>query len=173
MAESPPERDLEREPETHIEEVGEASPHDERVAELIEHTIDVPVLAEAVEQQEAADAADTLEPSIDPATRKQTFRNVVGVNFGGTRTEVKVREFDIVARTADSEFQILLPDPGPTPDERVTALARSVAEEIARHGTSASGDRPGLAFGYAIYPSDGADRETLTARTQTARIRMV
>ena len=45
----------------HIEDVVEASPQDERVAELIEHTIDVPVLAEAVERQEAADAADTLE----------------------------------------------------------------------------------------------------------------
>lgn len=44
-----------------IEEVGEATPRDERVAELIEHTIDVPVLASAVEQQEAADAADVLE----------------------------------------------------------------------------------------------------------------
>lgn len=44
-----------------IEEIGETSPHDERVAELIEHSIDVPILAEAVEQQEAADAADTLE----------------------------------------------------------------------------------------------------------------
>ncbi|MHC4786841.1 MAG: magnesium transporter, partial [Planctomycetota bacterium] len=57
MAESPPEH----EPSSHIEEVGETSAQDERVAELIEHTIDVPVLAEAVEQQEAADAADTLE----------------------------------------------------------------------------------------------------------------
>ena len=51
----------EPQPESHIEEVGETSPQDERVAGLIEHTIDVPVLAEAVEQQEAADAADTLE----------------------------------------------------------------------------------------------------------------
>ncbi|MHC4804152.1 MAG: magnesium transporter [Planctomycetota bacterium] len=58
MPDSPPEH----EPSSHIiEEAGEASPHDERVAELIEHTIDVPVLAEAVEQQEAPDAADTLE----------------------------------------------------------------------------------------------------------------
>jgi magnesium transporter len=57
MAESPPEH----EPSSHIEEVGETSAQDERVAELIEHTIDVPVLAEAVERQEAADAADTLE----------------------------------------------------------------------------------------------------------------
>ncbi|MCH8822307.1 MAG: magnesium transporter [Planctomycetes bacterium] len=44
-----------------IEDIAETSPQDERVAELLEHTIDVPVLAEAVEQQEAADAADTLE----------------------------------------------------------------------------------------------------------------
>ncbi|MHC4142286.1 MAG: CBS domain-containing protein, partial [Planctomycetota bacterium] len=58
MPETPPEQ----EPSSHIiEEAGETSPHDERVAELIEHTIDVPVLAEAVEQQEAPDAADTLE----------------------------------------------------------------------------------------------------------------
>jgi magnesium transporter len=57
MAEPPPEP----QPASHIEEVGEVSPQDERVAELIEHTIDVPVLAEAVEQLEAADAADTLE----------------------------------------------------------------------------------------------------------------
>ncbi|MHC4415686.1 MAG: magnesium transporter [Planctomycetota bacterium] len=47
--------------ESHIEDVGELSPRDERVAELIEHTIDVPVLASAVQEQEAADAADTLE----------------------------------------------------------------------------------------------------------------
>jgi magnesium transporter len=57
MVGSPPEQ----EPSSHIEDVGEASPEDERVAELIEHTIDVPVLAEAVERQEAADAADVLE----------------------------------------------------------------------------------------------------------------
>ncbi len=51
-----------REPdESPIEEVGESSPEGERVAQLIEHTIDIPVFAEAVEQLEAADAADTLE----------------------------------------------------------------------------------------------------------------
>ena len=44
-------------PESHIEDVAESSPQDERVAELLGHTIDVPVLASAVEQQEAADAA--------------------------------------------------------------------------------------------------------------------
>lgn len=44
-----------------VDDSGEKSPEDERVAELLAQTIDVPVLAEAVEQQEAADAADTLE----------------------------------------------------------------------------------------------------------------
>jgi len=39
----------------------EVSDEDERVARLLTHTLDVPALAEAVEQQEAADAADTLE----------------------------------------------------------------------------------------------------------------
>ncbi|MEE2973312.1 MAG: magnesium transporter [Planctomycetota bacterium] len=34
---------------------------DERVAELLEHSLDVPVLASAVEAQDPADAADTLE----------------------------------------------------------------------------------------------------------------
>ncbi len=50
-----------REDMTLIEDAAETSPEDERVAALIAHTIDVPVLAEAVAQQEAADAADTLE----------------------------------------------------------------------------------------------------------------
>lgn len=44
-----------------VEDVSDPSPHDQRVAELMSHTIDVPVLASAVELQAAADAADTLE----------------------------------------------------------------------------------------------------------------
>lgn len=64
------------------------------------------------------DAADIIEPTIDPTTRKQTFRDVVGVNFGGTRTEVKIRDFDVVAtdepatsggtNTAPTPFENLL-----------------------------------------------------------------
>lgn len=57
----PAEPQVESAPTSHVEDVAEISPHDERVAALLEHSIDVPVLAEAVEQQEAADAADTLE----------------------------------------------------------------------------------------------------------------
>ncbi len=60
-SQSPAEPQVESAPTSHVEDVAETSPHDERVAALLEHSIDVPVLAEAVEQQEAADAADTLE----------------------------------------------------------------------------------------------------------------
>ena len=56
-----PARKLPESEPSHIEDVAEVSAEDERIAELIEQTIDVPVLASAVEQQEAADAADTLE----------------------------------------------------------------------------------------------------------------
>lgn len=66
----------------------------------------------------AFDTEDILEPSIDPTTRKQTFRDVVGVNFAGTRTEVKIRDFDVVAtdepatsggtNTAPTPFEHLL-----------------------------------------------------------------
>jgi magnesium transporter len=44
-----------------VEHPTEETPEDRRVATLLAHSIDVPVLAEAVEAQEAADAADTLE----------------------------------------------------------------------------------------------------------------
>ena len=77
-----------------------------------------------------------------------------------------------IARSDDAEFPILLPDPGPTPEERITTLARTVAEELGRH-TGKDGARPGLAFGFAIHPEDGADREALVARTRSPRIRMV
>ena len=60
-SQSPAEPQVESAPTSHVEDVAETSPYDERVAALLEHSIDVPVLAEAVEQQEAADAADTLE----------------------------------------------------------------------------------------------------------------
>ena len=52
---------VEPSPSSPVEDVAETSPQDERVAQLLEHSIDVPVLAEAVQQQEPADAADTLE----------------------------------------------------------------------------------------------------------------
>jgi len=84
-----------------------------------------------------------------------------------------LREFDVLARVSEEEFVALLPDPGPAPEDRVTALARAVAEEIAKDESLAGGTRPSLAFGYALHPSEGADREALLARARKPRIRMV
>lgn len=50
-----------------IEEDPVPTAQDERVADLVAHTIDVPVLAAAVERQDAPDAADTLEDLRDEA----------------------------------------------------------------------------------------------------------
>ncbi len=47
--------------ESRVENPVEDTEQDERVAELLEKSIDVPVFADAVEAQEAPDAADTLE----------------------------------------------------------------------------------------------------------------
>lgn len=44
-----------------VSDPGEASRHDEAVAEALAHTIDVEALADLVQKQEAADAADTIE----------------------------------------------------------------------------------------------------------------
>jgi magnesium transporter len=44
-----------------VEQAMESTAEDLRVEQLLQHSIDVPILAEAVEAQEAADAADTLE----------------------------------------------------------------------------------------------------------------
>ncbi|MGB0575412.1 MAG: OsmC family protein [Alphaproteobacteria bacterium] len=41
--------------------------------------------------------ADMLAPSIDPETKKLGIRTLTARNDAGTRTEVKVRHFDIVA----------------------------------------------------------------------------
>jgi diguanylate cyclase (GGDEF)-like protein len=82
------------------------------------------------------------------------------------------REFDVVARGGDTELLVLLPDPGPRPEERVATLARQVAEDVGREEANGA-LRPALAFGYAAYPSEGADKSALVQRTKTARIRMV
>jgi GGDEF domain-containing protein len=84
-----------------------------------------------------------------------------------------VRGFDVVGRRTDGPFEILLPDPGPTPGDRIYALARAVADEIAKDEQLAGPVRPTLGFGYAIHPYDGTDRDALLAAASPPRIRMV
>ncbi len=84
-----------------------------------------------------------------------------------------LRDFDVLGRTAPGEFTVLLPEPGPGAGERVFELARAVADEISKEETLNDPVRVGLAFGYAIHPSDGRDREALIAQASEPRIRMV
>ena len=84
-----------------------------------------------------------------------------------------LRGFDVLGRTDDGEFTVLMPDPGLAPGERVFALARAVADAIAKDDRLNDPVRVALAFGYAVHPSDGADRESLLTRAAEPRIRMV
>jgi len=84
-----------------------------------------------------------------------------------------LRDFDVLGRTADAEFTILLPDPGFSAGDRVFALARAVADDVSKDDALNDPTRIALGFGYAIYPSEGADRETLIDHARTPRIRMV
>jgi len=84
-----------------------------------------------------------------------------------------LRDFDVLGRTGDAEFTVLMPDPGFSPGDRLIALARSVADDVSKDDALNQPVRVALAFGYAIYPDEGSDRETLLAGARVARIRMV
>jgi GGDEF domain-containing protein len=84
-----------------------------------------------------------------------------------------LRDFDVLGRTGDEEFLALLPDPGPAPEDRIAALARAVADDVAKDDRVNQPVRVALAFGYAVHPADGAGRTELEVRARVARIRMV
>jgi GAF domain-containing protein len=105
--------------------------------------------------------------------RADARRSELLVQRAAEALRTHLREFDVLARTGEDEFAALLPDPGAAPEERVTALARAVAEEIAKDEALAGGARASLAFGYAVHPAEGADRDALLARARKPRIRMV
>ena len=84
-----------------------------------------------------------------------------------------VRDFDLVARTADAAFTVMLPDPASPAEETVSKLARNVAEEVSSDDRINAPVRIALAFGFALYPNHGADREALRKHAALPRIRMV
>ncbi|NRA07118.1 MAG: GAF domain-containing protein [Myxococcales bacterium] len=83
----------------------------------------------------------------------------------------RIRDFDVLARSARDEFVLLLPEPGRVPEDRILDLARAVAEDVAKPGRIEAAPRAELAFGYASHPADGADWESLMARAREPRIR--
>ena len=84
-----------------------------------------------------------------------------------------LRDFDVAGRTGDGEFAILLPEPGFSPGERVSALARNVADDVSKDDALNEPVRVALAFGHAVHPEEGADTESLLEHAREPRIRMV
>lgn len=86
----------------------------------------------------------------------------------GEAVSARVRDFDLVSRWGADGVAVLMPEPGHEPGERIAALARGVAEEMA-----AEDEEIELVFGYAVHPKDGSDADALLAAAAAARIRMV
>jgi GAF domain-containing protein len=84
-----------------------------------------------------------------------------------------LRDFDVMGRTENGEFTILLPDPGYSAGERVYALARAVADDVSKDDALNDPIRVAMGFGYALYPTEGSERQALLTQARTPRIRMV
>jgi GGDEF domain-containing protein len=84
-----------------------------------------------------------------------------------------LRDFDVLGRTGNAEFTIMLPDPGFSAGERVFTLARAVADEVSKDQSLNDPIRVAMGFGYAVYPEEGVDCESLLEAAHTPRIRMV
>jgi GGDEF domain-containing protein len=108
---------------------------------------------------------------IDRASEGIKSKNVVQRTAEALRAHL--RDFDVLGRTDNGEFSVLMPDPGFSPGDRLIALARAVADDVSKDDALNDPIRVALAFGYAIYPDDAADRDTLVEKARVARIRMV
>jgi GGDEF domain-containing protein len=84
-----------------------------------------------------------------------------------------LRDFDVLARNSRNEFSVLLPDPGPAAGDRVFALARAVADDVSKDDSLNQTVRVALSFGYALFPEEGENRESLVERAAVPRIRMI
>jgi len=110
---------------------------------------------------------DEIERTSGPRRAHEIVRRTVEA----LRTHL--RDFDVMGRTAPGEFTILLPDPGYSAGERVYALARAVADDVSKDDALNDPIRIALGFGYALYPTEGVERQSLLARARLPRIRMV
>jgi len=108
---------------------------------------------------------------IEAATNAARAKRVVHRCAEALRAHL--RDFDVLGRTDAGEFTVLLPDPGFSPGEKVFALARAVADDVSKDDSLNDPVRVALAFGYALHPAEGTDREALLERARLPRIRMV
>jgi GAF domain-containing protein len=113
------------------------------------------------------DNLDEIELQRDPIKTRRIVERLVNV------LRTRARDFDVIGRMSQSEFAVLMPEPGGDTAEHVYELARTVADDIAKDERLNDPVRISLTFGYARHPADGADAEALLARAREARIRMV
>ncbi len=110
---------------------------------------------------------DEIQRATDPAFVRRVIQRTVSA------LRAHLRDFDVAGRTGEAEFTVLLPDPGVSPSERIFAMARSVADDISKDDALNDPVRIALAFGYAVHPEEGEDRETLLEQAREPRNRMV
>jgi GAF domain-containing protein len=108
-----------------------------------------------------------IEQTINPARAKKVAQRTVDA------LRAHLRDFDVLGRTEENEFTVLMPEPGFAAGERVFALARAVADDISKDDSLNEVIRVALGFGYAVFPSEGADCDSLLDCAKTPRIRMV
>ncbi len=110
---------------------------------------------------------DEIQRATDPAFVRRVIQRTVSA------LRAHLRDFDVAGRTGEAEFTVLLPEPGFAPSERIFALARSVADDISKDDALNDPVRVALAFGYAVHPEEGEDRDSLLEQAREPRIRMV
>jgi diguanylate cyclase (GGDEF)-like protein len=110
-------------------------------------------------------------PEIKQTSGRARSRRVIQRTVDALRANL--RDFDVLGRTGDAEFTILLPDPGFSAGERVFSLARAVADDVSKDIPLNDPIRVAMGFGYAVHPTEGADPEALLEAARTPRIRMV
>ncbi|MEE8474306.1 MAG: GAF domain-containing protein [Myxococcota bacterium] len=108
---------------------------------------------------------------IEERTNAARARKVVQRTVDALRAHL--RDFDVLARNSRNEFSVLLPDPGPAAGDRVFALARAVADDVSKDDSLNQTVRVALSFGYALFPEEGENRESLVERAAVPRIRMI
>jgi GAF domain-containing protein len=110
---------------------------------------------------------DEIQREANPA---QVHRVILGT---ADALRAKLRDFDVLGRTDRGGFTILLPDPGIAADQRIAELANAVGDLVCKNENLNTPVRIALAFGYAVYPGDGADPDTLLASASTPRIHLL
>jgi diguanylate cyclase (GGDEF)-like protein len=135
-------------------------------------------IQEEIARSEGCDGALVLAvcqlenlPEIEQTSGRARSRLVVQRTIDALRANL--RDFDVLGRTGNAEFTIMLPDPGFSAGERVFTLARAVADEVSKDRSLNDPIRIAMGFGYAVYPEEGADCESLLEAAHTPRIRMV